>query len=170
MEARNQNGKQMEKTIAFANQVRDLKSLLDKGAADEAKNAVAAAKDYEDAMAIDARIGKGMHAAFFKQKLGKLQVPMAQQAFQQGKYDVAYAAVQQAQKLGAGDGGMLKQLEAKAKELIDKGAAVQKSNAPQAKGYWRQVIKMVPTSSPSYARAYQLLNAGGTGHKDEDED
>ena len=170
MEARNQNGKAMEKTIAFANQVRDLKSLIDKGGADEAKNAQGAVKDYEDAMAIDARIGKGMHAAFFKQKIGKMQVPLAQQAFAQGKYDVAYAAAQQAQKLGAGDGGMMKQLEAKAKELTDKGAAVQKSNPPQAKGYWRQVIKMVPTNSPNYARAYQLLNAGGGAHKDEDED
>jgi tetratricopeptide (TPR) repeat protein len=170
MEARNQNGKQMEKTIAFANQIRDLKALIDKGAADESKNAVAAVKEYEDAIAVDARIGKGMHAAFFKQKIGKLQVPLAQQAFAQGKYEAAFAAVQQAQKLGAGDGGMMKQLEAKAKELTDKGAAVQKSNPVMAKGYWRQVIKMVPTSSPQYARAYQLINAGGGAHKDEDED
>jgi hypothetical protein len=29
---------------------------------------------------------------------------------------------------------------------------------------------MVPTNSPSYAKAYQLLNAGGGVHKDEDED
>jgi len=43
----------------------------------------------------------------------------------------------------------------------DKGAAVQKSNPGQAKQYWHQVIKIVPSSSPSYARAYQLLNAGG---------
>ena len=64
----------------------------------------------------------------------------------------------------------MKQLEAKAKELTDKGVAVQKSNVGQAKGYWRQVIKMVPPSSPVYVRAYQLINASGGGHKDEDED
>jgi len=170
MEARNQPVKQMEKTIQFANQVRDLKAVLDKAAADEGKNPNAAVSDYETAMAIDGRIGRGQHASYFKQRIGKLQIPLAQQAFSQGKYEQAFVAVQAAQKSGAGDGGMLKQLEAKAKELTDKGAAVQKSNPGQAKQYWHQVIKIVPSSSPSYARAYQLLNSGGGGHKDEDED
>lgn len=169
-EARSQPVKQMEKTIAFANQVRDLKAVLDKAAADEGKNPVAAVSDYEAAMAIDGRVGHGQHASYFKQKIGKLQIPLAQQAFAQGKYEQAFSAVQAAQRAGAGDGGMLKQLEAKAKELTDKGAAVQKSNPGQAKQFWHQVIKIVPSSSPSYARAYQLLNAGGAGHKDEDED
>lgn len=169
-EARTQPVKQMEKTIAFANQVRDLKAVLDKAAADEGKNPVAAVSDYETAMAIDGRIGHGQHAAYFKQKIGKMQIPLAQQAFSQGKYEQAFAAVQAAQRAGAGDGGILKQLEAKAKELTDKGAAVQKSNPGQAKQYWHQVIKIVPSSSPSYARAYGLLNAGGGTHKDEDED
>jgi len=153
-ESRNQPLKQMEKTIAFANQVRDLKAVLDKAAGDEGKNPTAAVSDYETAMAIDGRIGHGQHAAYFKQKIGKLQIPLAQQAFSAGKYEQAYAATQAAQRSGAGDGGMLKQLEAKAKELTDKGAAVQKSNPAQAKQYWHQVIKIVPSSSPSYARAY----------------
>jgi tetratricopeptide (TPR) repeat protein len=170
MEARNQAGKKMEGTIAFANQVRDLKMAIDKATADEAKNPQAAIKDYEDAIAIDARTGRGMHGAYFRQRMGKLQLPIAQQAFAQGKYDVAFAAVQQAQKAGAGDGGLLRQLDAKAKELTDKGVALQKTNPGQAKGYWRQVIKMVPPSSSNYARAYQLINQGGGGHKDEDED
>jgi tetratricopeptide (TPR) repeat protein len=170
MESRNQPFKQMEKTIAFANQVRDLKALLDKAAADEGKSPAAAVKDYEDAMSLDGRIGRGQHGAYFKQRIGKLQLPLAQQAFSQGKYEAAFAAVTQAQKSGAGDGGMLKQLENKAKELNDKGAAMQKSNLPQAKQYWRQVIKMVPSSSQQYARAYQLINSTGGGHKDEDED
>ena len=170
MEARNQSLAQSQKTIAFANQVRDLKAVLDKAAGDEGKNPTAAVSDYETAMAIDGRIGHGQHAAYFKQKIGKLQIPLAQQAFSAGKYEQAYAATQAAQRSGAGDGGMLKQLEAKAKELTDKGAAVQKSNPAQAKTYWHQVIKIVPSSSPSYARAYQLLNAGGSGRKDEDED
>jgi tetratricopeptide (TPR) repeat protein len=169
-EARGQAGKKGEATTAFANQVRDLKVAVDKASADEAKSPLAAIKDYEDAIALDARVGRGMHAAYFRQRMGKLQLPLAQQAFQQGKYDLAFAAVQQAQRAGAGDGGLLKQLEAKAKELTDKGVSLQKSNVGQAKGYWRQVIKMVPPSSPTYVRAYQLINASGGGHKDEDED
>ena len=59
MESRNQPVKQMEKTIQFANQVRDLKAVLDKAAADEGKNPTAAVSDYETAMAIDGRIGAG---------------------------------------------------------------------------------------------------------------
>jgi tetratricopeptide (TPR) repeat protein len=169
-EARGQAGKKAEQTTAFANQVRDLRVVVDKASADEAKSPVAAIKDYEEAIALDARLGRGMHAAYFRQRMGKLQLPLAQQAFQQGKYDLAFSSVQQAQRAGAGDGGLLKQLEAKAKELTDKGVSLQKSNVAQAKGYWRQVIKMVPPSSPSYVRAYQLINASGGGHKDEDED
>lgn len=170
LEARNQSGRKMEQTIAFANQIRDLKALVDKAGAEEGKSPAAAAKDYQEAMAIDARVGRGVHAGFFKQHLGKLEIPLAQQAFSQGRYDVAFNAVQQAQHLGAGDGGMLRQLEAKAKELTDRGAAMQKSNPGQAKMYWHQVLKMVPTTSPQYSRAYQLLNQNAGGHKDEDED
>lgn len=169
-EARNQPAKQMEKTIALANQVRDLKGAVDRATADEAKSPTAALKDYEDAIAIDGRVGKGMHAAYFRQRMGKLQLPLAQQAFVAGRYDAAFAAVQSAQRAGAGDGGLLKALDAKAKELTDKGVAVQKTQPAQAKTYWRQVIKMVPTSSPAYVRAYGLINASGGAHKDEDED
>ncbi|HWE29025.1 MAG TPA: hypothetical protein VHB97_13550, partial [Polyangia bacterium] len=170
LEARNQPAKQMEKTIAFANQVRDLKGVVDRAAADEAKNPPAAIKDYDDAIAIDARVGKGMHGAYFRQRMGKLQLPVAQAAFAAGRYEAAFAAALSAQRAGAGDGGVLRALDAKAKELTDKGVAVQKTQPAQAKTYWRQVIKMVPTTSPTYIRAYGLINQAGGGHKDEDED
>jgi hypothetical protein len=111
-----------------------------------------------------------MHGSFFKQKIGHVELAAAQQAFTGGKYDQAYQAVLLAQKYGAGDGGILKQLEAKAGELVQKGQSVQKSNLNQAKTYWRMVTKMVPTSSPIYAKAYTLINNTGTAHKDEDED
>jgi tetratricopeptide (TPR) repeat protein len=170
LEARNQPAKQMEKTIAFANQVRDLKGVVDRAAADEAKNPTAAIKDYDDAIAIDARVGKGMHGAYFRQRMGKLQLPVAQAAFAAGRYEAAFAAALSAQRAGAGDGGVLRALDAKAKELTDKGVAVQKTQPAQAKTYWRQVIKMVPTTSPTYIRAYGLINQAGGGHRDEDED
>ena len=150
--------------------MRELKALIDKAATDEPKSPATAVNDYQQAMAIDGRIGRGQHAGYFKQRIGKLQMPLAQQAFSQGKYEAAFAAMQAAQRAGAGDGGLLRQLEAKAKELTDKGASVQRSNPAQAKQYWHQAIKIVPPSSASYARAYQLLNQGGGSHKDEDED
>jgi len=82
---------------------------------------------------------------------------------------VAYATITAAQKHGGGGGGLPKQLEAKAAELVAKGQGLQKSNLNQAKTYWRMVVHMVPTTSPSYGKAYGLLNSGGTAHKDEDE-
>jgi tetratricopeptide (TPR) repeat protein len=163
------NPKESAKTLETANQIRALKALLDKAEADESKAPEAALKEYNDAIAIDARLGKGVHAAFLKQKVGKAEVAAAQAAFNAGKYDVAYSTVTSAQRHGAGDGGLLKQLDAKAGELVAKGQGLAKSNVNQAKTYWRMVVHMVPTTSPNYAKAYSLLNAGGGPHKDEDE-
>jgi tetratricopeptide (TPR) repeat protein len=170
LEGSKQSPKQGDKTIAFANQVRDLKQLADKAASDENKSPAQAVKEYEDAVALDAKIGRGANAAYFKQRMGRLQLPIAQQAFAAGKYDQAFLAAQQAQKLGASDGGMMAKLEAKAQELTNKGVALQKSNLSQAKQYWRQVMKMVPTGSPTYNKAYTLVNNTGGPHRDEDED
>jgi tetratricopeptide (TPR) repeat protein len=170
LEGSKQPLKQMDKTIAFANQVRDLKLLVDHAASDENKNPAQALKEYEDAVALDARIGKGVNASYLRQRMGRLQLPIAQQAFAQGKYDQAFQAAQQAQKLGASDGGMMAKLESKAQELTNKGVAIQKSNLAQAKQYWRQVLKMVPAGSPTYNKAYTLVNNTGGPHRDEDED
>jgi hypothetical protein len=170
LDATKQAPKLQDKTLAYAAQVHDLKLLVDKAAADENKSPAQSLKEYEDATAIDARIGKGANAAYFKQRMGRLQLPIAQAAFAQGKYDQAFAAALQAQKLGASDGGMLAKLEAKAQELTTKGSALQKSNLAQAKQYWRLVLKMVPTGSPVYNKAYTLLNNSGGQRRDEDED
>src|SRR5262249_35120137 len=86
LEASKQSGQQMDKPIAYANDVRTLRMAVEKAGADETKNASAAIADYEQALGIDARIGKSQHAAYFKQRIGKLQIPVAQQAFAQGKY------------------------------------------------------------------------------------
>lgn len=170
VEAMSQSPKQSDKTMALVTQIKMLRADYDRAVAEEGSRPAEAVKDYNEAMAIDAKVGKGVHASFFKGRIGKVQLSSAQQAFAAGKYDQAYSSVQLAQKYGAGDGGMLKQLESKAGELVSKGQSVQKSNAAQAKTYWRQVLKMVPTSSPTYAKAYGLVNAASGAHKDEDED
>lgn len=169
-EALTQQAVQAQKSIEKANQVRQLKQVVDRASSEEGKQFDAAIRDYEEAMSLDAKLGKGMHAAFFKQKIGKMQQSQAQSAYAAGKYEQAFAAAQTATKYGAGDGGVLKLLEGKAGELVQKGIAVQKSNPPQAKQFWRTVIRMVPTTSVNYAKAYQLLNNGSGAHKDEDED
>ncbi len=169
-EAMKQDGKAMQKTIELANQVKNFKTLLDKAAGEETKSPDAAIKDYNDAIAQDGHLGKGALGPFLKQKVGKMEVASAQAAFNAGKYDQAFQTVTAAQRHGATDGGaLLKSLEGKAAELVQKGLGLQKSNLNQAKTYWRMVVHMVPTSSPSYSKAYGLLNQAGPAHKDEDE-
>jgi hypothetical protein len=165
----NQSPKQAEKTMALMNALKMVQAAVDRAAAEEVSRPAEAVKDYTEAMTLDQKLSRGVHAAFFKQKIGKVQVVSAQQAFQGGKYDQAYQAALLAQKYGAGDGGMMKQLESKAAELIQKGQGMQKSNLQQAKSLWRMVCKMVPTSSPNYAKAYGLINNASGPARDEDE-
>jgi hypothetical protein len=170
LEAMAQPAKQAQKTIDFANQVQNLKQIVDRAASDESKSPSQAAKDYEEAMQLDARLSRGVHGPYFKGKIGKLELLAAQQSIQAGRYDAAYGEVQSAQRYGVGDGGLMKQLEAKAGELVQKGQSLQKTNVAQAKSVWRMVIKMVPSSSPSYVKAYALLNSATANRRDEDED
>src|SRR5581483_1561628 len=69
-----------QKSIDKANQVRQPKLVVDRAAGEEGKQFDAAIRDYEEAMSLDAKLGKGMHAAFFKQKIGKMQQSQAQSA------------------------------------------------------------------------------------------
>jgi tetratricopeptide (TPR) repeat protein len=163
-------GKSAQHALDLANQIRQLRTTLDRAAGEESARPDLTARDYLDAKGLDERIGHGVHAAFFKAKLGKLQLTSAQLSFGQGKFDLAYAAAKDAQRMGADAGGIVRQLEAKAAELVQKGQALLKTSPAQAKQSWRMVLKMVAPGTPSYTRAYQLLNASSTGHRDEDED
>jgi hypothetical protein len=169
VESMSQQGKQYEKTQALMNALKSVEAAYERATAEEASRPAEAVKDYNEAMALDQKLSHGVHGAFFKQKIGKVQLTAAQQAFQGGKYDQAYQSVLLAQKFGAGDGGMLKQLESKAGELVQKGQGLQKSNLQQAKQLWRMACKMVPTSSPIYAKAYGLINNSSGPARDEDE-
>jgi hypothetical protein len=170
LESLTQSSKQAEKDLALANQIRLLKTAHERATMEETSNPEAATKDYSEAMNIDGRIARGMHAAYFKQKLAKAGLASAQTAFGQGRYDVAFQLATAAHKNGAGDGGLFQKLEAKASEMTAKGESVKKSNPNQAKTLWRTVIKMVPAGSPVYAKAYGLLNSASGPHKDEDEE
>ena len=168
-ESVNQPQKQFQRSIDAAGQLKQLKTIVDRAGSEEAQKPDAAIRDYDEALAIDGKIGHGALGGYFKQKIAKLQIAYAQQAFAKGQFEVAYSAAKEAQRSGS-DGGMLKQLENKAAELVQKGQSVQKSNVNQAKVYWRQVLRMVPQTSPTYAKAYQLLNNSVGQHRDVDED
>lgn len=170
IESTHQSTKQALKTIELANQIRQLKQTLDRADGEEGKNPSAAARDLTAALSLDAKISRGVHAGWLKARLGRVQLSNAQSAFRQGHYDVAYRAVSVAEKLGAGDGGLRRQLETKASELVQRGQSVQRSNLNQAKQYWRMVMHMVPSSSSTYAKAYSLLNNAAAKQQDQDED
>jgi hypothetical protein len=162
-------GAEHQASGALAGQLHALRAVYDRATADETHNPAAAVKEYQDAMAMDARIGRGLHAGYFRGKLGRLEVLVSQQAFGQGRYDLAYQAVVAARSYGGGDGGMAKQLEAKAAELVQRGQAVERSNLTQAKTLWRMVVRMVPQSSPNYAKASSLLGNAAGAHKDDED-
>ena len=158
-----------QRATEIANSVKQLKQLVDGATADEARNPTAAVKSLEQALALDAKLGRGALASFLKARLGSASLAAAQQTFALGKFEETVKMVQLAQRSGAGDGGMSRQLELKANELVQKGQAAAKSNPAQAKQYWRTVLKIVPSSSSSYVQAYKLLNEGTRGGSDEDE-
>ena len=169
-ESMKQTEKQAIKTIEFANQVRQLQQIVDRATVDEAKNAPQAVKEYDQAIQLDQKLTRGVHAAFFKGRMGSLGVQAAKQSFSQGNYEAAYQAAMAAQKGGGDASGLLRQLDQKAAELVSQGLAVQKSNIGQAKQYWRTVLKIVPSSSPNYTKAYSLINSASAPRRDEDED
>ena len=162
--------KQAMKTLEYANQVQQLQLLVEKAAGDESKNASSSVKEYEQAISLDQKLSKGVHAAYFKQRLGGLGVQAAKQSLAAGKYEEAYQSASAAQKSGADASAVMKQLEQKASELVGQGVSAQKSNLGQAKQYWRTVLKMVPSSSPNYTKAYSLINSATAPKRDEDED
>ncbi len=169
-DAKTQSGKQAQRLNEAANDLKQLKSTLDRAQGEEQKSPDQAVKDYQTAFNLDAKVSRGVQAPYIRGKLGKAQNSWAQQAFQQGKLDEAFRAAREGQKMGTGDGGVLKQLEGKAVELTNKGLNVQKSNLTQAKSYWRMVLKIVPDNSATYLKAYNLINNSVGPHKDEDED
>jgi tetratricopeptide (TPR) repeat protein len=170
MQAMSMEGKNAQKALDTANQIRALKTAVDRAGTEEGTKPDLAIRDYEEAMSLDAKIGRGMHGAFFKGKLGKLQLGYAQQAFGAGKYDAAFSAAKEAQRGGVDAGAILKQLDLKASDLVQKGQAMMKSNVAQAKNNFRTVLKMVAPGTANYTKAYQLLNSASGAHRDEDED
>ena len=168
--AKNEKGKNSGKMIELAAQVSALGTVYAKAEADKGKNAAGALQEYQQAMTIDARIGKATHASYFRGQLGKLAQSAAEQAFQQQKFDTAYDDVKTAQKYGGSDGGVGAKLKAKASDLNNKAAGMQKSNLNGAKALWRMVVKIVPPTDAAYATAYKNLNSATQQHKDDDEE
>ena len=170
LDAKSQPPGRAQKFTELADQLKSMRAALEAAQAEESRNPESAARAYDIAINIDKNIAHGLQSAFLHSKAAKIQLALAQSALSQGRLEVAYKAATEAQKGGVGDGGVLKQLEGKAADLVAKGVAVQKSNVGQAKTFWRTAYKIVPETSPNYKKAYELLNNASAAHRDEDED
>ncbi len=100
-----------------------------------------------------------MHAVYFRRKLSALASAEARRLLDEGHYEPAYQAARAARKYGAAEPELFSRLEAKAGELVERGQGLEKSDLEQARSCWRTVLKMVPPTSPLYAKAYSLLNS-----------
>ena len=169
-ESMRQPEKQAAKLLEFASEVGQLQQLLDRAATDEARSPALAMKEYEQATTLDQKLSRGALSGYLKQKTGSLGMLAAKQSFSDGKYEQAYQAALAAQRGGSDVSASLKQLDQKASDLIAQGQVQQKSNVTQAKQTWRVALHMVPLSSPTYTRAYSLINSTGVPKRDEDED
>lgn len=164
---RNIKGPQQRNAESAAAQVTQLQQLFTK--AENDRNPATAILSYQQALGIDAKLAKGFHGAYLKSQLGKLSKALAQQAYQQGKYDVAFDAAQNCAKYGTDDGGIQAQLKIKAGQLLSQAEGLKQRDLNGAKSLWKMVTRMVPPSDPSYARASLGLNSSQAKRKDEDE-
>lgn len=155
---------------SLALQVTSLGSHYAAAESQKGSNLQGAINEYQQALLIDARIGKATHSSYFRSQLGRLSKQLAMQAFQQQRYDVAFEAAKGCTRYGSDDGGVLAQLKAKAAELCNRATSMQRSNLNEAKRLWRMVVRMVPASDPSFERATSGLASSTTPSRgDEDE-
>jgi hypothetical protein len=139
----------------------------------QGSNPPQAIKYWQDALAADAKIQKGMHQAAIKEAIFLVAKKDAASNFAKGQYPAAFSSVKVAQKYGKDDAAVKKildGLERKAQDLFTKAYTMRASNLAGARKTWQQILKMVPPSSTAYQKSYTYLNNSGPSYKDEDED
>ncbi len=126
---------------------------------------------YKKAMAADRRAGAA-HQQFLRDKIGDVAPNAAASYMVKQNYELAKSAADDAVNVGAGGNarieGVRTSLERRAGEFYATAVKLQKSKPEDAKGLARRITKMVPASSPWYAKAIKLLNAS-SGRSDDDE-
>jgi hypothetical protein len=126
---------------------------------------------YKKAMAADRRAG-GAHQGFLRDKIADVAPRAAASYMAKQNYEMAKAAADDAVNVGAGGTPMIEgvrnSLDRRAGEFYATALKVQKSKPEDAKSLARRITKMVPSSSPWYAKAVKLLSASaGSGDEDE---
>ncbi len=117
---------------------------------------------YSRALTNDRRAG-GAQGSEIREKLGELAPKAAASYMAKSNYEAAKRAADAAADFGSGSSPLIQQvrtsLEKKAGEFVATAQKLMPSQAEDAKGLLRRVLKMVSPDSPSYQKAYQLLNA-----------
>jgi hypothetical protein len=171
--AAKESGATAEKLEAQARDLAAVGVAIAKGDANAAQNPTVAFTAYQQALGLDARSGKGTHAAYIRGQLAKVTPRAATAYFAAGKLEQARAACDAAEGYGVGDDPAIARvrasLETKAKDLYNQGVALAKKSPDEAKALWRRVLKIVPAESAWYTKSYAALNKV-TKSKTEDED
>jgi len=141
--------------------------------AESASKPVARIKYYELAIQHDAKIPKRPHQRALKKLIATAALAEATNALSRKQYPAAYAAAKLAEKHGGRDQLLVKvnnTLEQEAMKLFTRGYTMRSSDKAQARRLWQQILRMVPSSSKAYQKAYTYLNNSTPSYQDEDED
>jgi outer membrane biosynthesis protein TonB len=138
---------------------------LARGDASAQSNPMAAMAAYSDALRADQRSGKGQHQKTLRAKLAQV-APRAAVAFlDAGRLESARASADLAAANGSANDPNVKAvrvgLEAKARELFNRGQELSRSQPEAARTLWRRVMKIVPDESPWYEKADAALSKAG---------
>jgi hypothetical protein len=171
--AANKDASVADKLNALARDYATVGANITKGDAAAAGNPGAAMVSYQEALKADQRSGKGVHASYLRTQIGKVAPKAALSYFQAGKFEQARSACDAAVNYGVGTDSTVAKvrqlLEAEAKKMFTKAAAMEKSDANGAKDLYRRILKMVPADSAWYTKAYAALNKP-SANKNQDED
>jgi pSer/pThr/pTyr-binding forkhead associated (FHA) protein/tetratricopeptide (TPR) repeat protein len=170
--AARENGASASRLESLARDYAQLGVSWAKGDAAAAGNPTLAMGAYKQAYQLDARSGRGLHASYLRNQLGKVLPRAASVYLSAGKFELARSACDDAQAFGTGTDPTVARvrnlLEGKARDLYNQGAALSRSKPDEARALWRRVLKMVPAQSPWYSKAYAALNKSSKS-QDEDE-
>lgn len=141
--------------------------LVDKymtqGDAAKAKNPASALTAYRKALKYDKKYGKSVHATGIRAALARVAPKAAAAYMARKKYTSAKSAADAAVNYGSGGDATVarvrKALEREAGKMYSQAKKDMKKSPDKAKKNLRSILKMVPASSPWYAKAYKLLNS-----------
>lgn len=126
----------------------------------------------QKALKADRRVG-GAHQQAIRENIAKVAPSAAAAYMAKQNYPMAKLAADEAVNVGAGSNATVanvrSSLERKAGELFATAQKLLASSPEEAKTHLRSIMKIVPTDSPWYGKAYKLLNQRKNVSVDEDE-